>query len=335
MEKIIEPGLVPKATLYTGVQIPCIGMGTFGSDRFSAAEVAGAVAGGVRCGYRMFDCAACYGNEAQIGAEFHKAFVQGIVRREELTIMTKVWNDMHSRVEESCRKSIQDLQCDYIDIFFIHWPFPNYHAPGCDKDARNPDSRPFSVEEFLNTYRQCEELVEKGMIRFIGISNMTIPKLEAVLPFLKILPAVCESEMHPCFQQQELFDYLVAHKIFPIGYMPLGSPRRPERDIFEDDVADLERPEIVQIAKAHQCHPALIALKWAWQRGQIPIPFSIHEKNYFSNLKAMTEDPLTESEMKILSTLECNNRLVKGQVFLWEGADDWHDLWDEDGTIVQ
>ena len=65
------------------------------------------------------------------------------------------------RVEESCRKSIQDLQCDYIDMFFIHWPFPNYHAPGCDVDSRNPDSKPFSVEEFMNTYKQCEELVKE------------------------------------------------------------------------------------------------------------------------------------------------------------------------------
>lgn len=83
----------------------------------------------------------------------------------------------------------------------------------------------------MDTYRQCEELVEKGKIRYIGISNMTIPKLEAVLPLMKIKPAACELELHPCFQQQEQYDYLIAHNIQPVGYMPLGSPRRPERDI--------------------------------------------------------------------------------------------------------
>lgn len=248
--------------------------------------------------------------------------------------MTKVWNDMHERVEESCRKSIQDLQCDYIDMFFIHWPFPNYHAPGCDVDSRNPDSKPFSVEEFMNTYKQCEELVKKGLIRHIGISNMTIPKMEAVLPLMEIKPAACESEMHVCFQQQEIFDYLMAHDIQPIGFMPLGSPQRPERDMCPEDVADLQTPEMQKIAKAHGCHPALIALKWAHQRGQIPIPFSVHEAEYVSNLKAMTEDLLTEEEMQKIATLERNNRLVKGQVFLWEGAKDWHDLWDEEGKIV-
>ena len=334
MGTYIDPAIVPKVKVYTGEEIPCIGMGTFGSDRFSAEEVSAAVAGAIRCGYRMFDCAACYGNEHQIGEVFKAAFDEGVVERKDLSIMTKVWNDMHEKVEESCRKSIADLQCDYIDMFFIHWPFPNYHAPGCDVDSRNPNSKPFSVEEFMNTYRQCESLVEKGLIRHIGISNMTIPKLEAVLPLMKIKPVACELELHPCFQQQELFDYLVAHDLQPIGYMPLGSPKRPERDMMPEDIADMEMPEMREIAAAHNCHPALVALKWAHQRGQIPIPFSIHEANYVSNLKAMTEDPLTEEEMAKIATLERNNRLVKGQVFLWPGAKDWHDLWDEDGKIV-
>ena len=100
--------------------------------------------------------------------------------------------------------------------------------------------------------------------------------------------------------------------------MPLGSPQRPERDKCPEDVADLQTPEMQEIAKAHGCHPALIALKWAHQRGQIPIPFSVHEAEYVSNLKAMIEDPLTEEEMQKIATLERNNRLVKGQVFLWE-----------------
>ena len=329
----ITPAIVPKRKLYTGEEIPCIGMGTFGSDRFTPKQVSDAVAGAIRCGYRLFDCAACYGNEKQIGSVFKAAFEEGLAERKELYITTKVWNDMHKQVAESCKKSIEDLQCDYIDLFFIHWPFPNYHAPGCDVDSRNPESKPFSLEEFVSTYRQCEALAEKGLVRHIGISNMTIPKLNAVLPLLKIKPAVCEMELHPCFQQQELFDYLVAQGIQPIGFMPIGSPTRPERDMLPDDIADIQMPEMLKIAEAHQVHPAVIALKWAVQRGQIPIPFSIHENEYVSNLKCTTEDPLTDEEMASIATLERSNRLVKGQVFLWEGAKDWHDLWDEDGMI--
>ena len=332
-EEVVDPKVVPKVTLPSGEKVPCMGMGTFGSDRVSAEEVSEAVAGAIRSGYRMFDCAACYGNEHQIGEVFRAAFDEGVVERKDLFIMTKVWNDMHRKVEEACTRSIQDLQCDYVDLYFIHWPFPNYHAPFCDVDSRNPESRPFSVEEFMDTYRQCEKLVEKGKIRYIGISNMTIPKLEAVLPLMKIKPAACELELHPCFQQQEQYDYLIAHNIQPVGYMPLGSPRRPERDICPEDVADMQTPEMQEIAKAHGVHPALIALKWAHQRGEISIPFSVH--NYVSNLKCVTEDPLTDEEMAKIATLEKGNRLVKGQVFLWEGAKDWHDLWDEDGVIVK
>lgn len=328
----VDVSKVPQITLNNGDKIPCIGMGTFGSDRFSAQEVSEAVAGAIRVGYRMFDCAACYGNEAQIGEVFRAAFDEGVVERKDLYIMTKVWNDMHREVEKSCRKSIADLQCGYIDMFFIHWPFPNYHAPFCDVDSRNPDSKPFSVAEFMDTYRQCEKLVDEGLIRHIGISNMTVPKLEAVMDKFRIKPAACETELHPCFQQQELFDYLKEHDIQPIGYMPIGSPKRPERDIVPEDIADMEMPEIKAIAEAHGVHPAIIALKWAVQRGQIPIPFSLH--NYEANLESTVTEPLTEEEMRTIASSERGNRLVKGQVFLWPGANDWHDLWDENGVIT-
>ena len=331
----VDPKQVPQVTLYTGDKVPCIGMGTFGSDRFTAEQVSNAVAGAIRAGYRMFDCAACYGNEDQIGEVFKAAFDEGVVERKDLYIMTKVWNDMHEHVEEACRKSLEDLKCGYVDLYYIHWPFPNYHAPGCDVDSRNPDSKPFSVEEFMDTYRQIEELVDEGLVRHIGISNMTIPKLEAVMGKWRIPPVACESELHPCFQQQEIFDYLVAHKIQPIGFMPLGSPQRPERDIVAEDIADMQVPEFKAIAEAHGVHPAIICLKWAVQRGQIPIPFSVHEMEYVSNIESTMGWKLSDEEMATIATLEKNNRLVKGQVFLWPGATDWHDLWDEDGYIVQ
>lgn len=153
MSQFIDPTKVPKRRLYTGEEIPCIGMGTFGSDRFSAEEISNAVYGAVQCGYRLFDCASVYQNEDQIGEVFEKAFRNSLVKREELHITSKVWNDMHGRgdVLLSLAKTLKDLKLDYVDTYFLHWPFPNYHAPGCDGDARNPDSRPFSVEEFMAT----------------------------------------------------------------------------------------------------------------------------------------------------------------------------------------
>ena len=105
--------------------------------------------------------------------------------------------------------------------------------------------------------------------------------------------------------------------------------------VLADDVADIQMEEVVSIAKAHNVHPAIICLKWAVQRGQIPIPFSIHENEYVSNLQSTVEDPLTDEEMETLRKADKNCRLIKGQVFLWPGATSWHDLWDEDGTITQ
>ena len=116
---MIDPKTVPCLKLGDGGEIPCLGMGTFGSDRVSPEDVAGAVAGGLRVGYRLFDCAACYGNEKQIGQVFKEAFDEGVVKREDLFIMTKVWNDMHRDVEKSCLQSIEDLQCEYLDLLFI------------------------------------------------------------------------------------------------------------------------------------------------------------------------------------------------------------------------
>ena len=331
----IDPKSVPTRTLSTGEKIPCIGLGTFGSDHFSPQQVSAAVAGAIRAGYRLFDCASVYGNEDLIGREFDRAFREGAVRRDEVLVASKVWNDMHGRgdVLLSCAKTLRDLHLDQLDFYFVHWPFPNYHAPFCDVDSRNPDSKPFSVEEFMQTWRQMERLHDMGLVRNLGMSNMTVPKLQAVLPLCRIQPTVLEIELHPCFQQPALFDYAVAHGIQPIGYCPIGSPNRPERDTTPEDLIDTQAPQVVQIARAHGISPAAVCLKWAAQRGQVPIPFSLH--HYEDNLRCVTEDPLSEAEMEAMKSVDQNCRLIKGQVFLWPGADSWHDLWDEAGTIVK
>ena len=331
----VDPVSVPKKVLYTGCEIPALGIGTFGSDKYGAQEISEAVYGAVCGGYRLIDCASVYQNEKEIGATLRKLFDDKVVTREELFITGKVWNDMHGdgEVIRSCEQSLEDLGLDYLDLYLVHWPFPNYHAPGCDGDSRNPDSRPFFADEFMAVWRQCEQLVSDGKVRHIGMSNMTIPKLELVLPQCRIQPAAIEMELHPGFQQPELFQYVQEHDIVPIGYCPLGSPSRPERDRTAEDVSDMELPEIAEAAKAHNVHPAVICLKWAVQNGQIPIPFSVKPKQYLDNLKCVTEDPLTEEEMEKIRKADKGCRLVKGQVFLWPGAKSWKDLWDLDGHI--
>lgn len=326
---------IPVKTLYTGATIPAIGLGTFGSDHVSNEDVAKAVSAGIAMGYRYIDCAACYGNEKEVGAAINAAIKSG-VPRSELFILSKVWNDKHAPedVAAACKKTLSDLGLDYLDCYLVHWPFPNYHAPGCDVDARNPDSRPYIHDEFMATWRAMESLVDAGLVRHIGTSNVTIPKLDLILRDARIKPAVNELELHPTFQQGELYQYLLDHDIVPIGYSPIGSPARPERDRTPEDIADIEMPELRAIAEKHGMHPATACVKWAAQRGQIPIPFSTNPRNMLANLKAvLPENELTIEEMNAIRGLERNCRLIKGQVFLWNGASDWLDLWDVDGTI--
>ncbi len=325
----IDPNLVPKRKLYTGAEMPAIGLGTFGSDLITHQQVADAVLGAARIGYRHFDCASVYGNEAVIGNTLTRIQQEGI-SREDLWITSKVWNDRHGKdnVIAACKQSLKDLQLDYLDLYLVHWPFPNYHPPKCDVSSRSPDARPYIHEEFMDTWAGMEALVEAGLVKGIGTSNVTVSKLDQILKDASIKPAANEMELHPHFQQHELFDYVRSQGMVPIGYSPVGSPARPERDRTAEDTVDIEDPVIVEIARNHGVHPATLCVKWAEQRGQVPIPFSTTPRNYLANLEAVTTAPLSHAEMEAISSVDKECRLIKGQVFLWESANGWEDLWD-------
>jgi diketogulonate reductase-like aldo/keto reductase len=315
--------------------MPAIGLGTFGSDHVSADQIAEAVKAAARIGYRHFDCASVYGNEAEIGGALAEVMAAG-VKREELWITSKLWNDKHAPqdVIASCEKSLADLRLSYLDLYLVHWPFPNFHPPGCDVSARSKDAKPYIHANYMKTWAAMEELHKRGLVRHIGTSNMTIPKLKLLLRDAKIKPAVNEMELHPHFQQSELFEFVRANGMSPIGYSPLGSPHRPERDRTPEDTSPTDDPVILRIAERHGVHPAVVCIKWAVQRGQTPIPFSANPRNIFNNLLGVTSDPLTEVEMREIAALDRNCRLIKGQVFLWKEGQSWEDLWDVNGEIT-
>ena len=331
----VDPERVPKRRLASGALMPAIGLGTFGSDHVSPDAVADAVMGAAAVGYRHFDCASVYGNEAQVGAALSAVMEAGI-RREEVWIVSKLWNDKHGEgdVLASCRQSLADLRLDYLDMYLVHWPFPNFHPPGCSVESRSPDAQPYIHESFMRTWRQMESLVELGLTRHIGTSNMTIPKLKLLLRDARIRPAVNEMELHPHFQQPELFEFVRAQGIEPVGYCPVGSPARPERDRTPADTVDIEDPVIVRIAARLGVHPAVVCVKWAVQRGQTPIPFSTKRANYLANLQCTVSAPLTDEEMRAIAGIDKKCRLIKGQVFLWKDGQTWGDLWDPKGEIT-
>jgi alcohol dehydrogenase (NADP+) len=330
----VDPNLIPRRKLCTGAQMPAIGLGTFGSDHVAAGAIAEAVQGAISVGYRHLDCASVYGNEDRIGAVLEDLVRRGL-RREDLWIASKLWNDRHgeSDVIPACRQSLADLRLDYLDMYLVHWPFPNFHPPGCTVESRSPNARPYRHEDFMRTWRQMEKLVDLGLVRHIGTSNMTIPKLELLLRDARIRPAVNEMELHPHFQQPELFRFVRAHGMEPVGYCPLGSPNRPERDRTPGDTVDLEDPVLVGIAARLGVHPAVVAIKWAVQRGQTPLPQSANRRNYLANLRATVSEPLTDEDISAIAAIDRNCRLIKGQVFLWKDHQSWEDLWDLDGAI--
>lgn len=331
----VDPRRVPQRVLYTGARMPAIGLGTFGSDHATHEDVAIAVRGAAEVGYRHFDCAAVYRNEDLIGDALQEVMAARI-KREELWITSKLWNDKHA-VEDvipACRQSLADLQLDYLDLYLVHWPFPNTHAPGVGVSSRDSHAQPYIHENFMQTWRQMEKLVDMGLVRHIGTSNMTIPKLQLLLRDARIKPAVNEMEMHPHFQQPDLFRFVVHNGMAAVAYSPIGSPNRPERDRTPEDTVDIEDPVIVSIAERLGVHPAVVCLKWLVQLGATPIPMSTKRRNYLANLQGVVGEPLSEADMQAIAQIDRNCRLIKGQVFLWKPGQSWEDLWDLNGEIT-
>jgi diketogulonate reductase-like aldo/keto reductase len=276
-----------------------------------------------------------YDNEAAIGEVLERA-IHDRVPREELWVTSKLWNDSHAATEVAAafERSLRDLRLDYLDLYLIHWPFANHHLPGADVGSRASDATPYLHERYMDTWGELEKLVERGLVRHIGTSNMTVPKLRLLLRDARIRPAVNEMELHPHFQQPELFEFVVGEGMVPVGFSPIGSPRRPQRDRTPGDSVDVEDPVIVAAARRLGVHPAVVCIKWAIQRGQIPIPFSTRRRNLAANLAGAISEPLTDEEMAAIAAIDRDCRLIKGHVFLWKPDQSWEDLWDPAGTIT-
>ena len=331
----VDPEKVPFRAFATGARMPCVGLGTFGADRFTAKQIAGAVSGAIAAGYRHIDCASVYGNERLVGHSLAKAMETG-TRREELWITSKVWNDMHGDgdVLVSCATSLRDLKLEYLDLCLVHWPFPNFHASGVDVTSRDPHARPYIHQEYMKVWRQMEKLVDRGLVRHIGTSNMTIPKLKLLLRDARIRRRAMKWNCILISSNPSFFRYVREQGIVPIAFCPIGSPTRPDRDRTESDTVDVEDPVIVEIARKRGVHPAVVCVKWAIQRGQVPIPFSVHRNEYVANLQCAVSPPLSQEDMARIETIDRNCRLIKGQVFLWKAEQSWEDLWDMKGEVT-
>jgi alcohol dehydrogenase (NADP+) len=203
--------------------MPAIGLGTW---KAAPGEVGAAVRSALQLGYRHIDCAAIYGNEAEIGAALHAALQQGGLAREQLWITSKLWNDCHEpgQVRPALERTLADLQLSWLDLYLIHWPVA--HRPGVLMPSAAADQIPLERLPLHHTWAAMEELVDAGLVRRIGVSNWSAAKLAALLPHCRIRPAVNQVERHPWLQQGELLSFCRGQGITLTAYSPLGSPER-------------------------------------------------------------------------------------------------------------
>ncbi|MHC4407613.1 MAG: aldo/keto reductase [Planctomycetota bacterium] len=297
-------------TLEFADALPMLGLGTWKS---TPGEVGSAVRTALELGYRHIDCAAIYGNEAEIGAALAGC------ERDQLWITSKLWNNAHAAadVEPALRKTLSDLRLDYLDLYLIHWPV--VLRKECVVPETGADMLSLEQVPILETWRAMEALVDKGLCRNIGVSNFSIAKLDALLGSARIAPAMNQIELHPYLQQPAMLEFCAAHRIGLTAYSPLGSPDRPETMKAEDEPVLLEDAAVASIAARHDCSPAQVLIAWAIARGTAVIPKSVNRTRLEQNLAAASI-ALSETDMAELAALDRARRYVDGSFWEREGG---------------
>ncbi|KAG7094646.1 hypothetical protein E1B28_005470 [Marasmius oreades] len=306
---------VPKIKLNNGSEIPAIGLGTWQSK---PEEVAAAVAHALKEGYRHIDCAWGYGNEKDVG----EGIRQSGVPRSDIFITSKLWSTYHSRVEECLDQTLSNLGVDYLDLYLVHWPVPmnpkgNHPVfPLLPNGKRDVDHS----WKLSQTWEQMEDVLKKGKVKAIGVSNFSVKKLEEILPTANIVPAVDQLEIHPYNPQHELLAYLCSKDIVPQAYSPLGSSGSP---LLKDDV-------IQAIAQRLSLQPADVLLGWLGAKQIVALPKSVTPARITSNLHGAVAGAkkLSKEDIETIDGLATSGKQQRFIMPPWPvdlGFDNWPD----------
>jgi alcohol dehydrogenase (NADP+) len=305
------------AKLFTGVEMPLVGLGTWKSK---PGEVEAAIKAGINAGYRHLDCAALYGNEKEIGSALKEVF-GSVCKREDVFIVSKLWNTKHDPrdVRPACEETLRDLQLDYLDLYLIHYPFG--YERGENLIPMNPDgSLRYSYVPIADTWKAMEELVDAGLVKHIGLSNFNSKQIDRIIAISRVSPAVLQVECHPYLTQKPLIQHCKDRNIVFTAYSPLGSPDRPWAKPGEPSL--LEDPKIVEIATKYNKSPAQILIRFQIERGVVVISKSSNPERIKQNFDVF-DFHLTAEDISTLESFDrdwrCCLPLVKVILYnMWE-----------------
>jgi len=270
----------------------------------------------IKAGYRHIDGACDYGNEKEVGQGIRKSIEAGACSREELFVTSKLWNTFHhpDHVEAACRRSLEDLGLDYLDLYLIHFPIslkfvpfdvrypPEWlHDPKAEKPSL--ELEPVSVRD---TWAAMESLLDKGLVRNIGLSNWNCQGLRDIFTYARIKPAVLQIEVHPYLQCERLVSYAQSLGMLVTAYSPLGHGQSYSMLGYSNNVA-IKEAVVLDIARAHSVTPAQVVLRWAVQRGCSVIPKSENLERIRENIAL--DFALTENDMEKMKSLERGLRM--------------------------